>query len=126
VLRTVFIVLNATLSALLTLGVFRGLPVRNGIVDGFAGLLICGFATTSLSLALKTPWSLRVARFVSYAALVLGTVTMVLLMFSMSWLAGVTGSVGLGGVVLAALILALLFPYLIVFPLLQLAWIRRV
>jgi hypothetical protein len=125
-LRTVFTVANALVAALLALGVFRGLPVRNGIVDGFAGLLICGFASASCGVALKTPWGLRVARLVSYAALVLGAVTMVLLMFSMSWLAGVMGSIGVGGIVLAALILALVFPYLIVFPLLQLAWIPRV
>jgi hypothetical protein len=125
VLRAVFILLNALVALLLAFAVFRGLPVRNATVDGFAGVLICGFAIASIGLALKTPWSLRAALFVSYAALVLGTVTMVLVMFSMSWLAGVTGALGLGGVVLAALILALLFPYLIVFPLLQIAWIRR-
>jgi hypothetical protein len=115
---------NAVTAVLIALGVFRGLPVRDLLVDGPAALLAIGFAAAALGLSLGRPWGDRVALWTARAALALGVLTVVLLMFSMSWLAGVNGALGTGGVVLAALIIALVAPYLIGLPLLQLRWLR--
>jgi hypothetical protein len=58
-------------------------------------------------------------------ALGLALVAIVLLCMSMSFLAGVNGAIGVGGVVLATAVVALIVPYLVAYPLLQLWWLRR-
>jgi hypothetical protein len=123
--RTFFIVMNLGIAALITLGVFRGLPVRSLGVDGSALLLVVGFALSAIGLWRKTAWGLRCARLTSQVSLGLGLVSIVLLCMSISFLAGVNGAIGVGGVVLAVAVVALVAPYLIAFPLLQLWWLRR-
>lgn len=120
-----FAALNLLTASLLALGVFRGLPVRSVGIDACAGLLICGFLGSAVGLALQVAWGVRFARLTAQVSLGLASCAIVLLLVSMSFLAGVNGAVGTGGVVLAALIIALIVPYLVALPLLQLWWLRR-
>jgi hypothetical protein len=124
-MRTFFIVMNLAIAVLIALLVFRGLPVRSLGVDGCALLLIVGFALSGVGLWRNTPWGIRCARLTSQVALGLALVAIVLLCMSVSFLAGVNGAIGVGGVVLAIAVIALIVPYLVAYPLLQLWWLGR-
>ena len=57
-------------------------------------------------------------------SLVLGLFTVTVLSLTASWLSGVYGPVGHGGAIVLALVALLVFPYLVVAPVVQLLWLR--
>ncbi len=123
-----FGVANLVSSALIVLGVFRGLPARYLVVDVPAALLALLMAVAAVGL-LGGPrfarWALPLARVASFAALALGLVTISALAASVAFLSGVQGALGSGGAVLFVLVIALLVPYLVALPSAQLLWLRR-
>ena len=123
-----FGVSNLVSSALLVLGVFRGLPARYMVVDLPAALLAVLLGAAGVGLlggARFARWARPLARIASFSALALGLATITALGVSVAFLSGVQGALGSGGAVLFVLVIALLVPYLVALPSAQLLWLRR-
>jgi hypothetical protein len=118
--------LNLLSAALVGVGVFGGLPERYAPVDGGAVLLMAMLAGAGLGLLMRTRWCIAVATVAAAVTLALGLVMVCALALSASFLAGIYGPVGRGGMILFLLVLALVIPYLVVLPGAQLVWLRRV
>lgn len=117
--------LQGVLALLILAGVWLALPARWAWVDvpGTALGLACALAAAGL--LARAPWAVRVARAVLWAQLIAGSLLVCLLGASMAQLAGAYGPVGAGGALLFGVIAALVLPYLVVFPALQLRWLRE-
>jgi len=116
---------QALTGALLLIGIWLALPARWWPVDVAGTLLGAGALLVTLLLALRQRLGPAVARIVLWAELVLGSLAVTLLAASIAQLAGSYGPVGSGGALLMGTIGALIAPYLIGLPVLQLFWLRR-
>jgi hypothetical protein len=118
---------QGVLGVLLLIGIWVGLPARWLPVDLLGTLLALGaFAAAVLVVATRGHRrALQFVRVVLWAELVLGTLTLTLLATSMAHLAGSYGPVGSGGALLMGAIFALVLPYLVALPALQLRALRR-
>jgi hypothetical protein len=112
------------LAAMLIAGVFFALPSRWWPVDLTAATLAAIQLASAVGLFAGAPWAARVARVAGAATLAVGMFTVTTLAVTASWLSGVYGPVGLGGALVLALVAALVLPYLVALPVLQLLWLR--
>jgi hypothetical protein len=113
-------------AALLVLfGVFVALPARWMPVDAAALAIAALLAGSGAALLAKAPWAERFARVAAAALLVVGLALVAALALTVSYLAGVYGPVGRGGAVILALVAALVLPYLVVLPIVELVWLAR-
>jgi hypothetical protein len=113
-------------AAIIAVGVFAGLPSRWVPVDAVALVLVALDLSAGIGLLAGTSWASRAARLGSATMLAVGLALITVLAVTASWLSGVYGPVGFGGAVLAVLVAALALPYLVVLPVVQLLWLRRV
>ncbi len=120
----VFGIADLATAALIAVGVFVALPSRWAPVDVAAAALIGVDLAAGVGLLASKPWGPRVARAASALSLALGLWLVTVLAVTASWLSGVYGPVGRGGAVVLALVLALSLPYLVVFPVVRLVWLR--
>jgi hypothetical protein len=111
---------NLVLAAFVAVGVFRLLPTRWWVVDGGAGIAAALLGGAGLALLLNKPVAERLARIASGVVLALGLALFAALALTASWIHGVYGPVGKGGAIIFALVAALVLPYLVVFPAVQL------
>ncbi|MEO6574440.1 MAG: hypothetical protein ABIP89_11410 [Polyangiaceae bacterium] len=108
---------------LIAVSVFVALPSRWWPVDVGAVLLIALLGAAGVGLLAKASWAEKVARSASIASLVMGFALVATLALTASYLRGIYGPVGRGGALILALVAALVIPYLLVFPSLQLLWL---
>jgi hypothetical protein len=120
-----FGILDLTTAALVTMGVFIGLPARWVPVDVATALLVALETASGVALLCNASWAPSLALGVAALALALGLGLVTVLAVTASWLAGIYGPIGRGGAVLYVLVAALAIPYLVALPALQLAWARR-
>jgi hypothetical protein len=113
------------LSLLLFGGVWLALPARWLWVDVPGTSLALAALLAATALLARTRWALPFARWVLRAELLIGTLTATLLAAAAAQLAGSYGPVGAGGAILLVTVAVLVLPYLVVFPALQLAWLRE-
>lgn len=123
--RASFGVTNALVALLTLIGVFAGLPTRWPWVDVPAVLLSLVLFAAAAACFVWRVWSPRVVAVAAGVVLVLGLLVVALLSLAASFLAGVIGAVGSGGMTLFLMVLALVFPYLVAYPALQLVWALR-
>jgi hypothetical protein len=109
----------------LFVGIWLALPARWLWVDLPGTLLAFAALIAGVSLFARTRWSLQMARAVLWAELLIGSLTVTLLAAGVAQLAGSYGPVGAGGAILLVIVALLVVPYLIVFPALQLSWLRE-
>jgi hypothetical protein len=119
-----FAFVSLATAALLFVGVFVGLPARWWPVDTGAVLLVVLELAAALGLITGARWGVLVARIAGTTALLLGLVAVTLLAVTASWLGGVYGPVGKGGAVVLGLVAALVVPYCVLLPAVQLWWLR--
>lgn len=112
-------------AALLLIGIWVALPARYAWVDGAGSGLAGLYAVSGVGLLLRRRWARALALFASWLALALGAAAVTALAFSIAHLVGQYGPVGQGGAMLMGTIAALIVPYLVGLPVLQLAWLRR-
>jgi hypothetical protein len=117
--------LNLSSAALIGVGVFMGLPARYAPVDAASLVLIALLAGSGLGLLSRARWGAGMARLAAAASLVLGLLGVAMLGVSASYLMGIYGPVGRGGAVLLVLVAALVVPYLVALPAVELAWLAR-
>jgi hypothetical protein len=123
-LALVFGVADLLTAALVTVGVFMGLPARWAPVDVAAGVLVALKFGSGISLLARASCAPRLATMAAALALALGLALVTSLALTASWLAGVYGPVGRSGALLLTLVAALALPYLVVLPAAELFWIR--
>jgi hypothetical protein len=116
----VFGVADVLTALLVAAGVFMGLPARWAPVDVAAGLLAALKLGSGGSLLARAPWAERLATVAAAFALVVGLGLVTALALTASWLAGIYGPVGRGGALILALVAALVLPYLVVLPAVEL------
>jgi hypothetical protein len=124
--RTCIVIGTADLvtAALVAFGVFVGMPTRWWPVDSAAVALVAIELASGIGLFAGTKWAERVARAAGAVALAMGLFTVTVLALTATWLSGVYGPVGRGGAIVLALVAVLVFPYLVVAPVVQLLWLR--
>ena len=110
---------------LLLVAVWTLLPARYLPIDALGSVLGAVCVVSGAGLLSGAAWGLRLARVVSIATLVCGLGLTSALAVTVAHLAGSYGPVGAGGAALMAVIAALLLPYLVGLPLLQLTWLRQ-
>jgi len=106
------------------LAIFQGLPARDPLVDGPAAVVIALLFASGIGLTLDRAWALPLARAAAAVTLVAGLLLFAALAVGASYLAGISGPVGRGGVLLEVLCAALALPYLVLLPAAQLVWAR--
>lgn len=117
--------IQGLLALLILAGIWLGLPARWPWVDVPGTVLGLGCAAAAIALWTRARWAMRFARGVLWAELILGSTVVTLLGMSIAQLAGAYGPVGAGGALLMGTIAVLILPYLVVFPVLQLRWLRE-
>jgi hypothetical protein len=110
-------------AALVAYGVFVGLPARWWPVDTAAAGLATLQLASGVGLLAGTPWAVRAARAAGVVALAVGLLAVSVLALTASWLSGIYGPVGRGGAIVLAFVAALVLPYLVVLPIMQLLWL---
>jgi hypothetical protein len=113
------------LSVLLLCGVWIGLPARWLWVDLPGTGVALAAATVAFGLWRQAVWAPPLARVLLWSELLLGSLVVTLLAMSAAQLAGSYGPVGAGGAMLMGAVALLILPYLVIFPALQLAWLRE-
>lgn len=114
---------NVAIALFVVVGVFRFLPTRWWLVDTGAvtvGLLL---ASSGVALLAKAAVAERLTRVASAVVLVIGLALFTAIVATAGWISGVYGQVGASGAVIFGLVAALVLPYVVVFPAVELAWI---
>jgi hypothetical protein len=114
---------NVAIAAFVLVGVFRLLPTRWWVVDGGAALVALLLGGSGAALLAKARLAAPLVRVASGLVLVLGVLLFTALVGTAGWLSGVYGPVGTSGAVVFALVAALVLPYVVVYPAVELAWI---
>lgn len=115
-------VVDLVTAALVAYGVFEALPARYVPVDAAAVAVIGALASSAIGLLGGRAWGRAAARISAALVLALGLSLIALLAISASYLVGIYDQVGHGGALVLSLVAVLAFPYLVVFPSVQLAW----
>lgn len=116
-------VTHALVAALLATGIWAALPARWWPVDVFGTALAAVCLAGAAALLSRRPWGARVARVASWCLLVAGSATVTALALAVGHLWGMYGPVGSGGALLMGAVAALITPYLVGIPALQLRWL---
>jgi len=121
--RIGFGIANLAVATFAVIGVFRLLPARWWVVD--TGAVVVGLLLGSSGLALlaKAPIAEPLTRAASAVVLVIGLALFTALVTTAGWIGGVYGQVGMSGAIIFGLVSALVLPYIVVLPALELAWI---
>ncbi|MGD8858741.1 MAG: hypothetical protein PVI30_01945 [Myxococcales bacterium] len=113
------------LAALITLGVWAALPARWLPVDVLGSALAALQAAAAVGLMGGQRWARRLSRVAAWTTLGLGATVVTALSLVVSHLAGLYGPVGAGGALLMGAMAALVLPYLVGVPFLQLRALRE-
>jgi hypothetical protein len=119
----VFGVIDLLTAALLGIGVFVALPARWLPVDLPAALLVVLHCAAGGLLLRGDRRACLVATAAAGASLVLGLALVTTLALTAGWLSGIYGAVGTGGALILLLVGALVVPYLVALPAVQLVWV---
>ncbi len=111
------------LAALIVIGIWAALPARWWPVDVIGTGLAVLHGLGALGLLSGKAWGRLVSLVASWSTLVIGATAVTLLAFVVSHLSGLYGPVGAGGALLMGTMAALVLPYLVGLPLLQLRWL---
>jgi hypothetical protein len=125
VASSVFACGNALLALALLAGVFGALPVRYWAVDAPSLLMAALLLISAYGLLRRSAWGLRALQISALCELAFGLAAVAALVLGVSYLGGVHGEVGRSGLIIAIVGSALLIPYLVIYPSLQLLWIHR-
>jgi len=123
--RLLLIFLQFGLGLLLLGGIWIALPARWWPVDTVGSALAAAFTLGSLGLLLRKRWGRLLSLIACWLTLLGGMAAVTALCFTAAHLSGLYGPVGAGGALLMVSVAALLLPYLIALPVLQLFLLRK-
>lgn len=116
--------LELLVAALLIVGIWVALPARWWPVDIVGSLLAMVLAVAAVGLLFNSRWGRLLSIAASWLSLAVGMTTVATLAWTASYLAGLYGPIGAGGALILAAAAALLIPYLIGIPVIQLSLLR--
>jgi hypothetical protein len=121
--RIGFGIANLAVATFVVGGVFRFLPTRWWVVD--VGAVVVGllFGSSGLALLAKAPIAEPLTRYASALVLAIGLTLFTAIVTTAGWISGVYGQVGASGAIIFGLVAALVLPYVVVLPAVELAWI---
>jgi hypothetical protein len=111
------------MAGLLLTGIWAALPARWWPVDVIGSSLAAIYALAAVGVLLGQGWGRLLSHIAAWVALLVGAATVTALALVVSHLSGLYGPVGAGGALLMGTIAALVLPYLVGLPVLQLGWL---
>ena len=124
-LRVAFAVWNATAAAVLLVGVYLVVQPRFWALDVPLTAVALLELTSAVALLAKLSWARRALTVAAWVSFVLGLLVVSLIVLTMVFLRGIHGDYGVAALAVSGLIVALLVPYVIVLPALELLWLKR-
>ncbi|HTA94470.1 MAG TPA: hypothetical protein VK745_33050 [Polyangiaceae bacterium] len=122
--RVSFAVLNALVAVILLVGVFGLMHPRFWAVDCPAALLAGVELVSAVALLARLPWALRALSIAAWVTFVGGLLLVALIVLTMVFLRSVHGEDGMVATAVSGLVLALLVPYTLLLPAVQLLWLK--
>jgi hypothetical protein len=116
---------NLVVALILLGGVFVVVQPRFWGFDVPLALIALLQLSSGAALLLRSPWAARALRVSAWVSLALGLLVISLIVLSMVFLRGILGDYGVAAIAVSGLIVALLVPYLLVLPALELLWLKR-
>ena len=123
--RVAFGVLNATAAAVLLIGVFVVVQPRFWALDLPLAAIAVVELVSAVALLAKLRWAQQALALAAWVSFVLGLLVVSLIVLSMVYLRGIHGDYGTAALAVSGLIVALLIPYVVVLPALELLWLKR-
>ena len=124
-MRLTFGVLNALSALVLLVGVFGVVQPRFWALDVPLGTIALLELVSAVGLLAKLKWALRALTVSAWVSFVLGLLVVSLILLTMVFLRGIHGDFGVAGLAISGLIVALLLPYTVLLPALELLWLKR-
>ncbi len=123
--RLIFAVLNALVAVILLVGVFGLIQPRFWVLDVPAGLLSAVELVSAVALFARLPWALRALSVAAWVTFSIGLLLVGLIVLTMVFLRSVHGEDGFVATAVSGLVVALLVPYTLLLPTVQLLWLKR-
>ncbi|MEI9954640.1 MAG: hypothetical protein WDO74_38140 [Pseudomonadota bacterium] len=124
-MRVTFGVLNALSALVLLVGVFGVVEPRFWALDVPAAIIALVELVSAMGLLARLPWALRALTVSAWVSFVLGLTIVSLILITIVFLRGIHGDYGLAALAVSGLIIALLVPYTVLLPALELLWLKR-
>ena len=124
-MRITFGVLNAVSALVLLVGVFGVVQPRFWVLDVPAAIIAFVSLVSAVGLLARLPWALRALTVSAWVSFVLGLTIVTLIVISIAFLRSIHGDHGLAALAVSGLIVALLVPYVVLLPALELLWLNR-
>ena len=121
--RIGFGVANVAVAVFVVAGVFRFLPTRWWVVDTGAVVVGLLLGSSGVTLLAKANVAETLTRIASGLVLAIGLALFTAIVATAGWIGGVYGQVGASGAMIFGLVAALVLPYVVVLPAVELAWI---
>jgi hypothetical protein len=121
--RIGFGIANVAVAVFVAAGVFRLLPTRWWVVDAGAVVVALLLGASGVALLARHPLAERLTRIAAAIVLALGIALFSAIALTASWISGVYSQVGTSGAIIFGLVAALVLPYVVVLPAVELAWI---
>jgi hypothetical protein len=80
---------------------------------------------SAVGLLAKLPWAMRALTVSAWASFGLGLLVVSLILLTMVFLRGIHGDFGVAALAVSSLIVALLVPYILLLPTIELLWLKR-
>jgi cellulose synthase/poly-beta-1,6-N-acetylglucosamine synthase-like glycosyltransferase len=124
-MRVTFGVLNAVSALVLLVGVFGVVEPRFWALDVPAAIIALVQLVSAVSLLGRLPWALRALTVSAWVSFALGLTIVTLVAITIVFLRAIHGDYGLAALAVSGLIIALLVPYTVLLPALELLWLKR-
>lgn len=124
-MRFTFGVLNALSALVLLVGLFGVVQPRFWALDVPLGAIALLELVSAVGLLAKLKWALRALTVSAWVSFVLGLLVVSLILLTMVFLRGIHGDFGAAGLAISGLIIALLVPYTVLLPAIELLWLKR-
>ena len=122
--RIAFGVANALVALIFFVGVVLIQP-RYWVVDLPATLLALVELTSAVALLAKMPWALRALSVAAWATFALGLLLVGMIVLTMVFLRTIHGEDSMVATLVSGLVIALIVPYTLILPTVQLLWLKR-
>ncbi|MEO8903874.1 MAG: hypothetical protein ABI488_16275 [Polyangiaceae bacterium] len=123
--RIAFGVLNGIAGIVVLVGVFGVTEPRFWALDVPAVLIGAAQLGSAVALLARLRWARRALTVAAWVSFVSGLTIVFLIVLTMFFLRGIYGDYGVAAMAVSGLVVALLVPYVVILPALELLWLKR-
>lgn len=123
--RLTFGSLNLLVALILLGGVFAVVQPRFWALDAPLSLIAVSQLVSGVALLARMPWAQRALSVAAWVSFGFGLLVISLVVLSMAFMRGILGDNGVAALAVSGLIVALLVPYVLLLPALELLWLKR-